>query len=124
MFLSTIYTKNVRLVSFNLESRGILDNLIRPNIYRTRLTSKREHKSLVLGLIISSKVSSFRDSKFLAECFIIYVCYLSIVLCHRQIFVFVLLIICLFVIVMTDHLKNINFDYIFIYCVHDSVFMG
>ena len=55
---------------------------------------------------------------------LMYVCCLSAVLCHRQIFVFVLLITCLFVIVMTDHLKNINFDYIFIYCVHDSVFMG
>jgi len=64
--------KNVRLVSFNLESRGFLDNLIRPNIYRTRLTSMREHKSLVLGLIISSKVSSFRDSKLLAECLFMY----------------------------------------------------
>ena len=74
----------MRLVSFNLESRGILDNLIRPNIYRTRLTSKREHKSLVLGLIISSKVSSFQQSKFLAECFIIYVCCLSVVLSHRR----------------------------------------
>ena len=83
----------MRLVSFNLESRGFLDNLIRPNIYRTRLTSLREHKSLVLGLIISSKVSSFRDSKFLAECFIIYVCCLSFVLCHRQIFVCSILII-------------------------------
>ena len=51
-------------------TRGFLDYLTKPNIYRTRLTSLREHKSLVLGLEIS-KVSSFRVPKFLAECFII-----------------------------------------------------
>ena len=77
----------MRLVSFNLGLRGFLDYLTKPNIYRTRLTSLREHKSLVLGLVIGSKVSSFRRPKFLAECFIIYVCCLSVVLCYRQIFI-------------------------------------
>ena len=41
--------------------------------------SSREHKSLVLGEKIL-KVSSFQDSKFLAECFIIYIYCLSVVL--------------------------------------------
>ena len=72
-------------------TRGFLDYLTKPNIYRTRLTSLREHKSLVLGLVIGSKVSSFRRPKFLAECFIIYVCCLSVVLCHRLCVISILL---------------------------------
>ena len=43
---------------------------------------------------------------------LIYVCCLSVVLCHRQIFVFVLLITCLFVIVMTDHYLYLAFYFL------------
>jgi len=40
---------------------------------------------------------------------LIYVCCLSVVLCHRQIFVFFLLITHLFVIVMIDHYLYLRF---------------
>ena len=48
----------------------VLDYLIRPSIYRTRLTHCVSIKSLVLGLI-GLKLSRFQVPKFLAECFII-----------------------------------------------------